>query len=315
MSVQIHELRLRGWGCPHAHDDEEAHEHSLARTWRNAQKFLKHFEYLDTNGKVCLEFDWHSALENAANVRAVRPRSVKIASSGASVNHINPIVDIVYDCFLAFNLTRASSLDLGGASLVSGAGYSPKLDVSSEALCSIYHHGRFDLVKPEGDLELGDVVRWLRACKRPYGQIATTPSEQCLYGLLYILKDTSNLNSVAWIFYSLESFYQTSPGTSQSALRRRIASFLEVDERTIANALKPLLKRRHSFIHGGFQAIHPHHNDILDDRMYDPFSELVHAIEVGVALIVESLRQAIRKDWAWPVFEETMTGKSAFGCD
>jgi hypothetical protein len=117
--------------------------------------------------------------------------------------------------------------------------------------------------------------------------------------------------SVIWLFYAFESLFQTRAGENLSAIVRRICLLLEADKQQselLRKEFRSLYDIRSTIVHGGFEIIHPLHNEILDKRVNDSFFALLTAVDFGHAVLMACIQSIIERNWRVVIFDEKLSG-------
>ena len=117
--------------------------------------------------------------------------------------------------------------------------------------------------------------------------------------------------TVIWLFYAFESLLQTKVGENFSAIVSRLCLLLAATEeqaRFVKKRMRALYNIRSAVVHGGFEVIHPMHDETLDFRIDDTYSELMKAADWGHAFLLAAIQQTIQNGWLFPHFSESISG-------
>jgi Apea-like HEPN len=150
---------------------------------------------------------------------------------------------------------------------------------------------------------------------RPYALVQTRSRRierrKVLFALMHICKADTSLDTIIWLFYALETFYDTQPGENRRALTNRIGMVLLPNDKErsyLKDSLRKLYDIRSGFVHGGREIAHPMNNSVLDNRVEGKFTELMDASEFDFASLLTSVQSAIEGGYRELSFNETMTG-------
>jgi hypothetical protein len=80
------------------------------------------------------------------------------------------------------------------------------------------------------------------------------------------------------------------------------------ESRSLRKQMRLLYDIRSSIVHGGFEAIHPMHNELLDKRIDSIFARLLDASEYGNAVILSCFQNLIARGWVQLKFDEVVGG-------
>ncbi len=87
---------------------------------------------------------------------------------------------------------------------------------------------------------------------------------------MHLAKADLSIDTIIWLFYGLETLYDTQPGANRRALINRIGLVLSPDDKQRAFLNKEpteLYNIRSGFAHGGRQVAHPMNNEAIDKRV------------------------------------------------
>ncbi|MDJ0514105.1 MAG: HEPN domain-containing protein [Methyloceanibacter sp.] len=223
--------------------------------------------------------------------------------------------NLLHDVFLAMNISQPGSCDFYGARItnteyptdvsLSNTNFDSSLDVS-------LHHGWPRI----STLELTDVARWYRSVHSDLAQIPNNPMERALFAVLHMAKIDATAVSVVWLFYAFESLLQTKPGENFATMVARICLLLDANASQaslVKKQMRSLYNTRSAIVHGGYEVIHPMHNEILDDRVDDVYGRLVELTRWGQAFLLACIQRTIQNGWLFPRFSEVLDGEPIEG--
>jgi hypothetical protein len=253
--------------------------------------------------------DASDVLERAGFPR--RPSKVPIAVATTDDRCAGSLVEnLVYDAFLILNLAGPGSCDFYTARLL-GAKFENEIGLSNfnfEVALETHFSQGWPAVSV---LDLGTVISWYRSV-RPYPtQVPGNPMERVLFALLHMAKIELSPVTVIWQFYALESLLQTKVGENFGAIVSRLCLLLEANAaqaKLVRQRMRDLYAIRSAVVHGGFEVIHPTHDEWLDGRLDDSYGRLMNAADWGHAFLIAAVQKVINKGWRFPLFSETMTG-------
>ncbi len=160
-------------------------------------------------------------------------------------------------------------------------------------------------------LDPSDTWDWYFRIRNSPSQFSNDAIEKVFFALLHMAKVSGAPTNVIWMFYCLETLFDTKVGENFRVLTFRIGMLLELNPRDSASLKKKLKKLydfRSSLVHGGQPVIHPMHNDMLDKRVLDHSYEVMRNVDVGYVLILACLQRLVKNRWTSVTFTETMTG-------
>lgn len=325
------------------HWDEIETRHIEA--WSNAVSLLKTWEYASDQYVITIEADWQPVLNRLRQLyqwhlnfeAAVRQRAevdLRLPRRPVRVNLRAAVVrcaqepapehvaryhveNFVYDVFLMMNMASAGCCNF----------YTASLRARSESGFSRHLHGHlelseynFDLATLDGHagkwpaprfLPLEQVIRWYRTVRVGATQVPNNRMEKVLFALLHLARTEVSVNTVVWLFYALETFFDTRQGENVRALMNRIALLLAPTDKqkaVLKKKLRALYDVRSSFVHGGREVIHPLHNEAIDPRIEKPYLELIRTTEFGFSVLLASIQETVLRGWSEVLFSEAMSG-------
>ena len=309
--------------------------------WKSAIRLLSKHDVSAGGNKYVVDIDWtptlrrhersyaamqtiysgkHNSAEEAFSKAHFPQRSSKNritvtaqtnVDTNTATNMARSVVEgILHDIFLIMNISAPGCCDFYRATL-HGPNYSQDISISNVQFESalLPHLDRGWPVSKVLDLEV--VISWFRSVRSGTSQVPQNPMERVLFALLHMARMEISPMIVIWIFYAMESLLQTHAGENFAAIVRRLSLLVECDEKqttSIRKGMRKLYDIRNSIVHGGFQVAHPAHNEILDKRVEENFSNILKAEEFGLAILLNSIQKTIEKNWKFPKFDEGLAG-------
>jgi hypothetical protein len=327
-------------------DHWEEIDRSHIEAWQSAVSLLKSRSHSSSQGTVEIQADWrplvnrlrqnylalstfHEAVQNGTAALEMLPsrRSVRVpinVAVAASNNDREPAhiathyaLSFAYDAFLIMNLASPGACNLYQADLRVYKPASRRRQYDRDFTLSEYH---FDLANLDGrdgkwppprSLPLEQVVDWYAAVRVGASQVPRDGMEKVLFALMHLARSDVSLNTVIWLFYALETFFDTRPGENFRTLVSRIDVLLspsDSEKKHLKKNLRTLYDLRSSFVHGGRDVIHPLHNEYADPRVEASYSELTTSVEFGFSVLLASVQEVIARGWTEITFTETVTG-------
>lgn len=314
--------------------------------WEQASTALANWSYASGDSRVSIEIDWRPMVrrhretyrvmerifsptltsEERENIRfprrAVRmPCRALVDAAERRFKASHHVESLIYDIFLMMNIAAPGCCDFGSATLRERHSSKPFLGVSRFSLSNFQFDCAY-LQSKEGKwpsvstLPLQQVIAWFAATRRGAAQIPENRAEKVLFALLHIGHSDLSANTVIWVFYGLETLFDTRPGENFQALVRRAELLLSpsTDQSAyLRRQLRSLYDIRSAFVHGGLDVLHPMNNEAIDNRVDTGYRRLMDAVEFGFALLLASVQEVIRRNWLQPNFEEVLSGNSAAG--
>ena len=210
----------------------------------------------------------------------------------------------VHDTFLIMNLSAPGSMNL----------YKVRLGDHSFSLGNMYFALSFldrdgDTWPRVGVVEFDKVLNWYFRIRCGVSQIPTNRMEKVLFSLLHLSSAIDTPAAVIWIFYGLETIFDTRPGENRRALIERCELLLQPTARE-RKLLRENMRRLYdvSVVHGGLEVVHPMHNESLDEAVDTKWREISRACEFGFRLLLCAVQRTIEHGWQAPTFKEVMEG-------
>lgn len=235
----------------------------------------------------------------------------KKGSRDSAINLASGAVEsYLHDCFLILNICAPGCCDFYRGTLLT-------IDQTTEVSLSNVHFefallGSFNNEWPKiRTLSLAQTIRWFDSVRAGVDQLPQSPMEKALFALLHISKLDITPMIVIWLFYAFESLLQTKAGENFASLVQRIISLLELDQgqsKTLRGKFRSLYNIRSAIVHGGFEVIHPMHDERLDKRVDENYERINDATGYGLTVLIAAVQSTILRDWKYPNFMETMYG-------
>lgn len=309
-------------------------------TWEAAQRLFRRREYDDEHGRVCIEFDWnpllvrlrqnyqrtcrvHDPQQNARGrvdypLRPVRvPCTVFVTRVDQARNDDSYVAScytesFLHDLFLMLNLATPGCCCLWRATLRARhqLAHKRQLALSEFVFDCSFMRNQSKQWPGSKFLDLKTVATWYDSVRRGLNQIPENRLQKVLFALLHICKTDMPVDTIIWLFYALETLFDTQPGENRRALTHRISLVLSPNDRQSAylkRELRALYEIRSGLVHGGRGVAHPMNDEWLDKRVQDETEELMEASEFGCAVLVCSLQQLIERGGGEFNFEERLS--------
>ncbi len=317
--------------------------------WEKAKSLFRVFEHKHGTGTIRIEFDWSPVLARLRQhyrimsqifdprvkkkdekvlrfpQRPVRvrctvsvPRDKKAKDALASVHPALYYAEsTLHDLFLILNLAAPGSCSLWRAALRPPRGHArwlgSDLSLSDYPFDNAYMGNYWNNWPAPKILELDKVAQWYRTVRNGINQIPENRAQKVLFALMHICKADAPLDTIIWLFYALETLFDTQPGENRRALTNRIGLILSPNDKQrsyLKDELRKLYDIRSGFAHGGREIAHPMNNEQLDKRVEGKFRELMYASEFGFAVLLTSVQSVIERGCAELSFKETLVGVS-----
>lgn len=305
--------------------------------WKSAQKILAGRPFLYKKDKLSLTVNWNPAVRRVRRAHAAMqkfmaalaeraplpydafPRSsvkvdfafdfkAKLGQSTAANSLAHLAEYYLYDFFLAMNLSHPGSCDFNGAKV-------PSFKSTTALRLSSYFFEIAELRSRENhwpavsNLPLESTVKWLQSIRTDMKLVPKNRMERVAFAILHICSSEMSPSTIIWIFYGLESLFDTKAGENFRALISRIELLLSPtpsQKQSLKKQLRELYDLRSSFVHGGMEVIHPMHNELLDREVDEKYGRLIDAANFGFQVLLASTQEVIRRDWREPQFQEVL---------
>lgn len=227
------------------------------------------------------------------------------------------VESFIYDVFLIMNISSPGCCSFHSARMRSRSDSKRSHYTDSSFALSDYS---FDLATLDGyagkwprprTLPVSHVIDWYRRTRVDTSQVPNNRMEKVPFALMHLAREEVSVNTVVWLFYALETFFDTRPGDNFRALVNRIGLWLSPNDHQrglLKRNLRELYELRSSFVHGGRDVIHPLHNEAADQRVEKQYQELMETTEFGFAVLLASVQEAVLRGWTALTFTETVTG-------
>jgi hypothetical protein len=204
----------------------------------------------------------------------------------------------LYDLFLVLNLALPGSADFLNVT-VHSIGRSPeRLGLSAYYWWSAYQSkDQWPLLHA---IDPRVVAAWFYSVRRGFAQVPETSVERAMFAILHVCRSGGRPEDIVWLFYAFESFFQTRVGENFSALLERLQLILQPDieqEKQLRKQLRAMYDFRSSFVHGGFNVIHPIHSEVMDKRVDDSYRRIIDLSEYGAKLLLACLQRYVQEGW------------------
>ncbi len=341
MSSEVtYEFAVGNWGRSISDKDWEVVDAAHIEAWRSACTLLAERQLNHQNIVYDLEMDWSpslrayrrgfAALKKMYSIRKDVPvdkreaaffalkwpqRAAKnkiVVRSDGEDRHLplQVVESTLADFFVVMNLASPGCCDFYGAKLGSSRLY-PDLSFSS---------AQFEISQLRGSegrwpnilfLELNKTISWFDSVRTPLGQLPKNPMERAIFSIFYISKMELAPATIIWLFYALESLFQTRPGENLTTLFERVRDLLEPDDREakfLKKNMRKLYDQRSAIVHGGMEVMHPLFAEMLDPKVSDKFFELDDVVGFGFSVLLACIQKCIENEWKYPTYSETTSG-------
>jgi hypothetical protein len=218
----------------------------------------------------------------------------------------------LYDLFLIMNISAPGSYNAYNTYVIK------ELDILNEKLNLSNYNFEASLLNNNNNnwpkiefLDINQTVKWFFHIRNNLRLKPESRIEKALFSIIYICKSDVNINTIVWIFYALETLFDTKAGSNYSSLIIRIANLLSLNEKQksyLKKNMRKLYDIRSSFVHGGLEVVHPIHDERLDKFVDKSYSSLIGLCDFGFLIILSCIQEIIRRNWVQIDFEESITG-------
>lgn len=312
--------------------------------WKQINTFLSNHTYEAFGTRFLLTFDWsqmprlvlkmhraherfYRAIDEGKDpIRAARfprkPENIEIVSEADKEpdndhRHNALIVCRLHDIFLIANLSAPGSADFYRTNVQeepqSKGRSHDSLNISGfyfELAFIDSHEGKWPLVKT---LPVQDVAAWYSTVRTGYSQTPKNKAEKVLFALLHISTLDMSPIVVVWLFFALETLFDTKIGENFRVLNERIKLLLNPSPKQakyLKKQLRELYDIRSSLVHGGFDLFHPMMDESIDKTVETVHKKWVEPTEVGFRVLLVSLQTIIERRMKWPQFTEVIEGEN-----
>lgn len=207
----------------------------------------------------------------------------------------------LYDLFLILNVALPGSTNLHLAKVAGAdANFGEDMDMSSFYFEDAWVSSRAGVWPGLKELSTAAVADWFYQVRPGFNQVPEGPIERSLFALLHICRSNGKPEDIVWLFYAMESLFETRPGENFAALFERICLLLAPPEE-VESRLKKELRRmynyRSAFVHGGLKVIHPHHREVMDKRVDQEYDDIVKLSLRWTHILVACLQKIAGNGW------------------
>ena len=207
----------------------------------------------------------------------------------------------LYDLFLILNLALPGSMNLYSAKVSSAdSKFSEDIDLSSFYFEDAWVSSNQGVWPPLKELPVITVAEWFYKVRPGFNQIPETPIERAFFALLHICGSNGRSEDIVWLFYAMESLFETRAGENFAALFERTCLVLNPPEEVRSRLKKELRKMydyRSAFVHGGLKVIHPHHREVMDKRVDQQYDDIVVLSLRWTHILVACLQKMAENGW------------------
>lgn len=298
--------------------------------WQDACLFFAATSYQDAGRDIAIQVDWrpivrrlrhnHKVFESGFSGRGkagaidtwkryrgghVRVPCVVLATPTRRQkgNNFHPgmyVANFMYDVFLALNIALPGSCSFYKSTVTSNFKKYPwELGLSNYWFETFYLNGQENRWPKAKNLPLHAVHNWLKRVRPGLTQIPNSQMEKVVFALWHICISDVQPNTIIWIFYALETLFDTKAGENFRTLRQRIGMLLSATEdqdKLLGKQLRNLYDLRSSFVHGGLEVIHPLHSELLDPRVEEKYWRIARACEFGFSVLLRSLQEVVNRN-------------------
>jgi hypothetical protein len=239
-----------------------------------------------------------------------RPSKILVAAetnAKGSKNLHGVAESVIHDLFLITNIAAPGCCNFYRAKLVSEK-TEISLSSSEFELCVLPSRERPQTAQ---FVPIGKVITWYESVRPTVGQLPASATERTMFALLHLAKLDSEMLSVVWLFYALESLLQTKVGENFGSIVRRLTLLLRLTSNeipTMKKQMRVLCDLRSAIVHGGFEAIHPMKDETIDKRVNNVFGRLLTATGYGLVVLVAAIQKMAEENWPQLRFDEIIVG-------
>ncbi|WP_421860688.1 hypothetical protein [Parvibaculum sp.] len=308
--------------------------------WRAAQESLLNGSFDDDGVPINIVFDWRPIIDRLKHNNSVSSKlrlltdeedrshldyifsavEVPVEAFHSQAGDLSPIYvstagsliqNFLYDFVLIMNLATPGCCNFYRAELRGGR-------LPSDVSLSNHY---FEVTCFDGTdrrwpattfVPLEDVVAWYSVIRCGISQVPASRLEKAVFALMHLVREDLSPSTIIWLFYALETLFDTRAGENFRVLRERIVKLLQLEpmrEKQLSKRLRQLYDLRSSFVHGNLEVIHPLRGELFDPSFDKIYGELIDAADFGFALLVRSLQEIIKRRWREIEFSEVLTGK------
>ncbi len=310
------------------------------KCWSSACSELRIRSVEYAGAQVSVEFDWtvmlaaqrsHFETMEALHAAAGTPEAYRVSErfsfepikvpvglaietdqdKTSTLRAVDSVVEsFVYDAFLIMNISAPGCFNLYTASLHSADKRIPgKIDASEFYFDLSRIDGRDERWPLPKVLPLESVKEWFFRVRDDVAQVPRNPTEKVLFAMLHISRMDLSPMVVIWIFYALETLFDTRAGENLRVLTERIRLLLKPNSheaKLLKKELRKLYDLRSSLVHGGLEVTHPMHNEALDSEVEEKYARLSSSAEFGFRVLLCVVQSLVERGSGWPRFEEVL---------
>lgn len=265
-------------------------------------------------------------IDEAAILKNINDKNDLIVSAKVIFNGSNRLINnrwyprffverYLYDLFLLINLSTPGACDFLNIRFMNGgAEDDERLNLSSYFFEQYLYQSYTKRAVGNGTIPFMKVLEWYKGLGIGIKQKSDKKIEKALFSVLSISKSELSVATVIWIFHALEAIYGTRVGEGFTNLIGRISLLLELSEenkKNVKKKLRELYDIRSSFVHGGYQVLHPLINETIDKKLEDDQWKLICLCQDGIEIIIESIQKIISRGWHELVVTENLYGLPA----
>lgn len=334
-------LKLSHIGRDYEDEWKKSDQLDLA-VWQEAAYLLKHWEYSHDGCEIKVQANWQPYVDrlkeqieihNHFFAKLERKESFDDFDFGNSedliiecevtikgANEVSNygwypgyfVEQYAYDLFLIMNLAMPGCCDFYNLIIVSDNGkQKDRLNLSGYSFQSAWQKLSDNHWIKLQKIPLSEVNNWYRNLNLGVRQKAETDAEKVVFSLLHLCKIDVDVIAIIWVFHALETIYKTRVGEGFPNLFNRISILLQLDSKEKSNLKKTLRKMydlRSSVVHGGYEVLHPIHQEVIDRRLNDDVSNIIDLSINGFMLVAKSVQCLISRGWVGLTITESMDG-------
>jgi hypothetical protein len=205
------------------------------------------------------------------------------------------IESFLFDFFLIMNIASPASCNFYKTKIVpAGRFFEHGVDLSNHFFeTSVLNSQSGNWPRTEF-LPLSLTRDWYFSVRSRLRMLPQSRLEKVLFAILHICHiDAISPVTLIWIFYALETLFDTKAGENFRSLMSRIQLLLSPDPaefKKLKKKMRDLYDLRSAFVHGGLDVIHPMHNESLDASIDGMTFRLLDATNYGFQIILSSLQ-------------------------
>ncbi|PST62800.1 hypothetical protein C9E91_10985 [Rhizobium sp. SEMIA4064] len=218
----------------------------------------------------------------------------------------------LHDFFLIVNLAAPGACNFYGTKIIQPEDrFAEQINLSNVLFESSILDARSDSWPKVGFLNLSEVIVWFYSIRSEMKLLPKNRMERVVFAMLHLCKAGISPTNVIWIFYGLETLFDTKIGENFRTLVSRIQLLLDLSEaefKILKKKMRELYDIRSAFVHGGLEVIHPLQNEMLDKSVDEMTSRFIDTADFGFRILLASVQEIIRRGWREPNFREVLEG-------